>query len=135
MSTAIPQPVRVYTLNGQFGYEPAFEDGSTNVPEVKRAAAIIQSDYPDAFEPAAIIESLTNARPGSVLDFPGGAELRAAQEAQALTTEQATADREAALALAAESPEARRAREFHEATKAKLDERGYVPSAKHVGAA
>jgi hypothetical protein len=128
------QSVRVWTTSGTFIYEPVYEDGQPNQGEVKRALAIIKSDYPDAPDYDAAIESLTTAPPGSILDFPGGAELRAAQEASAAATEQATADRAAALALAAESPEDRKSREFHEATKAKLEARGYVPS-RSVGAA
>jgi hypothetical protein len=120
--------VQVYTAITRFGYEPAYEDGSVNVGDVKRATRIIHDEYPDTYEPAALIELLTNAEPGSVIDFPGGAELRAEQEAQVLAAEQAVAEREAAAALAAESPEDRKAREFHEATKAKLDAIGYRPS-------
>jgi hypothetical protein len=122
------QSVRVWTTSGTFIYEPVYEDGQPNEGEVKRALSIIKSDYPDAPDYDAAIESLTTAPPGSILDFPGGSELRASQEAEAATTEQAVAEREAARALAAESPEDRASREAHEATKEKLERRGYVPS-------
>ena len=124
------ESVTVYTATSTFGYAPKHEDGATNPGEIKRVASLIEAEYPDTYEPDALVKALTDAQPDSVVYFEGGKELAAAQEAEAAAAEQAVTARTAALALAAESPEDCKSREFHEATKAKLEERGYTQEAR-----
>jgi hypothetical protein len=111
--------VRIFTATAQYSYEPVYEDGKPNEGEIKRAAALITSEY-DEFDPADVIASLASASPGGTITFPGG-EVHAEQKPE-------PTEHEKIEQRYAERNEFDRLTPTEEAHRAKVLAKPYVPS-------
>jgi hypothetical protein len=121
-------PVQVWTRTLTFGYEPTYDDGAANTGELKRAATLIRSEYPEQEFTDKLTDSLASAPPGSRMFFEGGRERFEEHQELALLEAATAAKRARDIALANESDYDREQREAHERHKAKLDAIGYRPS-------